>query len=64
MEKHDLQPVMFNDDGLNQQQRPKCAFNPARIFNPARSSRSLTAAPSPGAKVHRGQLRFPDLPRF
>jgi glycolate oxidase len=35
VEKRDLMPVMFNDD-LNQQQRVKCAFDPAQILDPGK----------------------------
>ena len=46
VEKRDLMPVMFNEDDLNQQQRVKCAFDPAQILNPGKVFRSCTAAPS------------------
>jgi glycolate oxidase len=36
VEKRDLMPVRFNEDDLNQQQRLKCAFDPAQILNPGK----------------------------
>ena len=65
VEKRDLMPVMFNEDDLNQQQRVKCAFDPAQILNPGKVFPKLHRCAELGRlHVHRGQLRFPDLPRF
>jgi glycolate oxidase len=65
VEKRDLMPVMFNEDDLNQQQRVKCAFDPAQILNPGKVFPQLHRCAELGRlHVHRGQLRFPDLPRF
>ena len=49
VEKRDLMPVMFNEDDLNQQQRVKCAFDPAQILNPGKVFPNCTAAPSSAA---------------
>ena len=58
-------PVMFNEDDLNQQQRLKCAFDPAQILDPGKVFSQLHRCAELGRlHVHRGQLRFPDLPRF
>ena len=65
VEKRDLMPVMFNEDDLNQQQRVKCAFDPSQILNPGKVFPQLHRCAELGrVHVHRGQLRFPDLPRF
>jgi glycolate oxidase len=65
VEKRDLMPVMFNEDDLNQQQRVKCAFDPAQILNPGKVFPQLRRCAELGRlHVHRGQIRFPDLPRF
>jgi len=56
---------MFNDDDLNQQQRVKCAFDPTQILNPGKVFPQLHRCAELGRlHVHRGQVRFPDLPRF
>ena len=65
VEKRDLMPVMFNEDDLNQQQRIKCAFDPAQILNPGKVFPKLHRCAELGRlHVHRGHVRFPDLPRF
>jgi glycolate oxidase len=65
VEKRDLMPVMFNEDDLNQQQRVKCAFDPSQILNPGKVFPQLHRCAELGrVHVHRGQLRFPELPRF
>ncbi len=65
VEKRDLMPVMFNEDDLNQQQRVKCAFDPSQILNPGKVFPQLHRCAELGrVHVHRGQFRFPDLPRF
>jgi glycolate oxidase len=65
VEKRDLMPVMFNEDDLNQQQRLKCAFDPAQILNPGKVFPTLHRCAELGRMhIHRGQVRFPDLPRF
>jgi glycolate oxidase len=65
VEKRDLMPVMFNEDDLNQQQRVKCAFDPSQILNPGKVFPKLHRCAELGRMhIHRGQLPFPDLPRF
>ena len=65
VEKRDLMGVMFTDDDLKQQQRVKCAFDPDGMLNPGKVFPILHRCAELG-RVHisRGQLRFPDLPRF
>ena len=65
VEKRDLMPVMFNEDDLNQQQRVKCAFDPIQILNPGKVFPTLHRCAELGRMhIHRGQMPFPDLPRF
>ena len=65
VEKRDLMGVMFNDEDLNQQQRLKCAFDPDGLLNPGKVYPILHRCAELGrVHVHRGQTRFPDLPRF
>jgi glycolate oxidase len=65
VEKRDLMEVMFNEDDLKQQQRVKCAFDPAQILNPGKVFPVLHRCAELGRMhVHKGELRFPDLPRF
>jgi glycolate oxidase len=56
---------MFSEDDLNQQQRVKCAFDPSQILNPGKVFPKLHRCAELGRMhLHRGQTRFPDLPRF
>ncbi len=65
VEKRDLMDTMFNEDDLNQQQRLKCAFDPRALLNPGKVFPQLCRCAELGrVHVHRGQVRFPDLPRF
>jgi glycolate oxidase len=65
VEKRDLMPEMFSEDDLKQQQRLKCAFDPAQILNPGKVFPTLHRCAELGRMhVHRGEVRFPDLPRF
>jgi glycolate oxidase len=65
VEKRDLMGTMFNDADLEQQQRLKCAFDPAGHLNPGKVFPVLHRCAELGRlHVHRGQLPFPDLPRF
>ena len=65
VEKRDLMGTMFNDDDLKQQQRVKCAFDPAQILNPGKMFPVLHRCAELGrVHVHQGEHRFPDLPRF
>ena len=65
IEKRDLMGSMFNDDDLKQQQRLKCAFDPQGLLNPGKVFPVLHRCAELGRMhVHRGQVKFPDLPRF
>src|SRR5215469_1538086 len=65
VEKRDLMGSMFSDADLQQQQRLKCAFDPDGLLNPGKVFPQLHRCAELGRlHVHRGQVRFPDLPRF
>jgi glycolate oxidase len=65
VEKRDLMGTMFNEEDLAQQQRLKCAFDPQGLLNPGKVFPVLHRCAELGRMhVHRGQTRFPDLPRF
>jgi glycolate oxidase len=65
VEKRDLMPTMFGAADLRQQQRVKCAFDPGSLLNPGKVFPELHRCAELGrVHVHRGQHRFPDLPRF
>ena len=65
VEKRDLMGKMFNETDLAQQQRVKCAFDPGGLLNPGKVFPQLHRCAELGrVHVHRGQVRFPDLPRF
>jgi glycolate oxidase len=65
VEKRDLMPVMFNEIDLNQQQRVKCAFDPASLMNPGKVFPTLhRCAELSRMHVHHGKTPRPDLPRF
>jgi glycolate oxidase len=65
VEKRDLMDTMFNEDDLAQQQRVKCAFDPTQILNPGKVFPKLHRCAELGRMhVHRGQVPFPELPRF
>jgi glycolate oxidase len=65
IEKRDLMPTMFNEIDLDQQVRLKCAFDEKHLLNPGKVFPSLKRCAELGRMhVHRGQLPFPDLPRF
>lgn len=65
VEKRDLMPDMFSEGDLRQQQRLKCAFDPELLLNPGKVFPSLHRCAELGRMhVHRGQLPFPELPRF
>jgi glycolate oxidase len=56
---------MFTEDDLKQQQRVKCAFDPESLLNPGKVYPTLHRCAELGRMhVHRGELRFPDIPRF
>ncbi len=65
IEKRDLMGVMFSEADLEQQQRVKCAFDPNGRLNPGKVFPTLHRCAELGRMhVHRGELRFPDIPRF
>jgi glycolate oxidase len=65
VEKRDLMPAMFGEADLAQQQRVKCAFDPGLLLNPGKVFPTLHRCAELGRiHVHRGQVAFPDLPRF
>ena len=65
VEKRDLMGVMFSEEDLNQQQRVKCAFDPDGLLNPGKVYPTLHRCAELGrVHIHRGQTRFPDIPRF
>ncbi|MDH3772589.1 MAG: FAD-binding oxidoreductase, partial [Nitrospirota bacterium] len=65
VEKRDLMGTMFNEIDLNQQQRVKCAFDPDSLLNPGKVFPQLHRCAELGRMhIHRGQMPFPDLPRF
>ncbi len=65
VEKRDLMETMFNEDDLKQQQRVKCAFDPDQRLNPGKVFPQLHRCAELGRMhISRGQIPFPDLPRF
>lgn len=65
VEKRELMPEMFNEIDLNQQIRVKCAFDDKHLLNPGKVFPQLHRCAELGRMhVHRGQLPFPDIPRF
>ena len=65
VEKRDLMGTMFTDDDLKQQQRLKCAFDPAQLLNPGKVFPVLHRCAELGrVHVRGGAARFPGLPRF
>ena len=65
VEKRDLMGEMFSETDLKQQQRLKCAFDPAHRLNPGKVFPTLHRCAELGRMhVHKGRLPFPDLPRF
>ncbi len=65
VEKRDLMPEMFTAVDLAQQQRLKCAFDAEGALNPGKVFPTLHRCAEMGrVHVHRGETRFPDVPRF
>ncbi len=65
VEKRDLMPEMFTEDDLKQQQRVKCAFDEKHLLNPGKVFPQLHRCAELGRMhVHKGNVQFPDLPRF
>jgi glycolate oxidase len=64
-EKRALMTEMFTDIDMQQQQRLKCAFDPDQHLNPGKVFPTLHRCAELGAMhVHKGEVAFPDLPRF
>ena len=65
VEKRDLMPEMFSETDLAHQQRLKCAFDPHGRLNPGKVFPQLHRCAELGRMhIHKGQMPFPDLPRF
>ena len=65
VEKRDLMPEMFSQTDLDHQQRLKCAFDAKGLLNPGKVFPQLRRCAELGRlHVHKGQLPFPDIPRF
>ena len=65
VEKRDLMPEMFGETDLAHQERVKCAFDPDQLLNPGKVFPTLHRCAELGrVHVHKGETRFPDLPRF
>jgi glycolate oxidase len=65
VEKRDLMGEMFDKTDLDQQQRVKCAFDEGGLLNPGKVFPTLHRCAELGRMhVHRGELAFPDIPRF
>jgi len=65
VEKRDLMPTMFSQTDLAQQQRLKCAFDAAGLFNPGKVFPTLSACVEQGhMHVKQGRIPFPNLPRL
>ena len=65
VEKRDLMGEMFDESDLAHQQRVKCAFDGDSLLNPGKVFPTLHRCAELGRMhVHKGELRFPELPRF
>ncbi len=65
VEKRDLMGEMFTENDMKQQQRLKCAFDPAGLMNPGKVYPTLHRCAELGRMhVHDGKLPFPEIPRF
>jgi glycolate oxidase len=65
IEKRDLMGEMFTEDDMKHQQRLKCAFDPEQLLNPGKVYPTLHRCAELGKMhVHKGQMKFPDIPRF
>ena len=65
VEKRDLMPEMFSETDMAVQQRMKCAFDAKGLLNPGKVFPTLHRCAELGRMVvHKGQLNFPELPRF
>jgi len=65
VEKRDLMGTMFNQVDLDQQIRVKCAFDGQHLLNPGKVFPQLRRCAEMGRMhISKGQLPFPDIPRF
>jgi glycolate oxidase len=65
IEKIDQMCVQFRPDELETFHAVKSAFDPLRLLNPGKAVPTLQRCAEMGAMhVHRGQEKFPELPRF
>jgi glycolate oxidase len=65
VEKRDLMTTMFSETDLAQQQRLKCAFDGAGLFNPGKVFPTLSACVEGGhMHVKDGRVPYPNIPRF
>ncbi|EAU41713.1 ATPase, E1-E2 type:FAD linked oxidase, C-terminal:FAD linked oxidase, N-terminal [Fulvimarina pelagi HTCC2506] len=65
VEKRDLMPEMFSETDMNHQQRVKCTFDAKHLLNPGKVFPQLHRCAELGRMhVHKGEVAFPDLPRF
>ncbi|WP_343562310.1 FAD-linked oxidase C-terminal domain-containing protein [Kiloniella sp. b19] len=65
VEKRDLMPEMFSKTDLEHQQRLKCAFDTQGLLNPGKVFPQLHRCAELGRMhIHKGQMPFPDIPRF
>jgi len=65
VEKRDLMEVQFDEVDLAHQQRLKCAFDPESLLNPGKMFPKLHRCAEMGRMhIQRGQIPFPDIPRF
>ncbi len=65
VEKRDLMHRQFGPVDLEQQTRLKCAFDDRNLLNPGKVFPELCRCAEGGRMhVHRGETRFPELPRF
>jgi glycolate oxidase len=65
VEKRDLMPSMFTEADLDQQRAVKCVLDPEGRLNPGKVFPTLRRCCEQGrVHVHRGQVPFPEIPRF
>ncbi|MEN3794411.1 FAD-linked oxidase C-terminal domain-containing protein [Fulvimarina sp. MAC3] len=65
VEKRDLMGEMFTEIDMKHQQRVKCAFDAKHLLNPGKVFPQLHRCAELGRMhVHKGEVAFPDLPRF
>jgi len=65
IEKRELMCEMFNDNDIQQQLKIKKSLDPKNLLNPGKVYPILRKCAEEGrVHVHRGEEKFPDLPRF